>query len=140
MFLDDPKTRKQLTKWAVGTVAACILIFLGIRYVSAIAIAVRWLYDLVEPLLTGTILAMVLNVPLAFLEKHLFRKNPTPKKERYDLCVELATDGGAWLNMIKEGATMTFEAWGKDQKWNTSLCHPWATAPLIIFTDSVRPY
>ena len=59
---------------------------------------------------------------------------------RYDLCVELATDGGAWLNMIKEGATMTFEAWGKDQKWNTSLCHPWATAPLIIFTDSVRPY
>ena len=82
MFLDDPKTRKQLTKWAVGTVAACILIFLGIRYVSAIAIAVRWLYDLVEPLLTGTILAMVLNVPLAFLEKHLFRKNPTPKKEK----------------------------------------------------------
>ena len=82
MFLDDPKTRKQLTKWAVGTVAACILIFLGIRYVSAIAIAVQWLYDLVEPLLMGTILAMVLNVPLAFIEKHLFRKNPTPKKEK----------------------------------------------------------
>ena len=82
MFLDDPKTRKTLTKWAVGTVAACILIFLGVRYVSAIAIAVRWLYDLVKPLLTGTILAMVLNVPLAFIEKHLFRKNPTPKKEK----------------------------------------------------------
>ena len=82
MFLDDPKTRIQITKWAVGTVAACILIFLGIRYVSAIAIAVRWLRDLVKPLLTGTILAMVLNVPLAFIEKHLFRKNPTPKKEK----------------------------------------------------------
>lgn len=82
MFLDDPKTRKALTKWAVGTVAACILIFLGVRYVSAIAIAVRWLYDLVKPLLTGTILAMVLNVPLAFIERHLFRKNPTPKKEK----------------------------------------------------------
>lgn len=82
MFLDDPKTRKALTKWAVGTVAACILIFLGVRYVSAIAIAVRWLYDLVKPLLTGTILAMILNVPLAFIERHLFRKNPTPKKEK----------------------------------------------------------
>ena len=84
MFLDDPKTRKQLTKWAVGTVAACILIFLGVRYVSAIAIAVRWLYDLVKPLLTGTILAMVLNVPLAFIEKHLFRKIPHQKKKKPD--------------------------------------------------------
>lgn len=82
MFLDDPQNRKTLTKWAVGTVAACILIFLGIRYVSAIAIAVQWLYDLVKPLLTGTILAMILNVPLAFIERHLFRKNPTPKKEK----------------------------------------------------------
>ena len=58
----------------------------------------------------------------------------------YELCRELATDGGTWLNMIKEGATLTYEAWGKDQKWNTSLCHPWATAPLIIFADTVRPY
>jgi hypothetical protein len=58
----------------------------------------------------------------------------------YELCRELATDGGAWLNMIKEGATLTYEAWGKDQKWNTSLCHPWATAPLIIFADTVIPY
>jgi hypothetical protein len=58
----------------------------------------------------------------------------------YGACIELATDEGAWLNMINEGATLTFEAWGKDQKWNTSLCHPWATAPIIIFSDSVRPY
>lgn len=58
----------------------------------------------------------------------------------YDLCLELATDRGAWLNMISEGATLTFEAWGKDQKWNTSLCHPWAVAPLIIFADGVSPY
>ena len=57
-----------------------------------------------------------------------------------ELCLELATDEGAWLNMIREGATTTFEAWGKDQKWNTSLFHPWATAPLIIFADGVRAY
>ena len=57
-----------------------------------------------------------------------------------ELCISLATDEAAWLNMIKEGATLTFEAWGKDQKWNTSLCHPWATAPLIIFNDRVRAY
>ena len=82
MFLDDPKTRKTLTKWAVGTVAACILIFLGVRYISAIAIAVEWLYNLVKPLLIGTLLAMILSVPLDFIEKHLFRRKPTLRKEK----------------------------------------------------------
>ena len=82
MFLDDPKTRKALTKWAVGTVAACILIFLGVRYISSIALAIKWLVSLVKPLLIGAMLAMILSVPLGFIEKHLFRKNPTPKKEK----------------------------------------------------------
>ena len=58
----------------------------------------------------------------------------------YRLCEELACDENAWLNMIKEGATTTFEVWGKDQKWNTSLFHPWATCPAIIFADGVRTY
>jgi len=62
------------------------------------------------------------------------------KNGRMALCQELAVDEAAWLNMLKEGATVTFEAWGKDQKWNTSLCHPWATAPLVIFADNVRVY
>ena len=82
MFLDDPKTRKALTKWAVGTVAACILIFPGVRYISSIALAIEWLVSLVKPLLIGAMLAMILSVPLGFIEKHLFRKNPTPKKEK----------------------------------------------------------
>ena len=25
--------------------------------------------------------------------------------------------------MLREGATTTFEGWGKDAKWNTSLFH-----------------
>lgn len=84
MFLDDPKTGKNLTKWAVGTIAACILIFLGIRYISSIALAIGWLVDLVKPLLIGTMLAMVLNVPLGYIEKHLFRKNQLQKKKKQD--------------------------------------------------------
>lgn len=43
----------------------------------------------------------------------------------------------SWLNMINEGATTTFEAWGKDQKWNTSLFHPWATSPIIIMAEDI---
>ena len=62
------------------------------------------------------------------------------KHGRRDLAVELTLDEGCWKNMLKEGATTTYEAWGKDQKWNTSLFHPWATAPLIVFADGVRIY
>lgn len=41
----------------------------------------------------------------------------------------------SWNNMLREGATTCFEAWGKDQKWNTSLCHPWACAPIIVLVE-----
>ena len=39
--------------------------------------------------------------------------------------------------MLSEGASTCFEAWGKEQKWNTSLCHPWASAPIILFIEDV---
>lgn len=48
------------------------------------------------------------------------------------LMEELIADSEAWSNMLSEGATTCFEAWGKDQKWNTSLFHPWAAAPAIL--------
>ena len=59
---------------------------------------------------------------------------------RRDLAERLATAEDAWLLMISEGATTTFEAWGKDQKGNCSLFHPWATAPLIVFAEETRIY
>lgn len=42
-----------------------------------------------------------------------------------------------WVNMVREGATTCFEAWGKEQKWNTSLCHPWACAPISFFIERI---
>lgn len=69
----DPKNRKTLTKWAVGTIAVCILIFLGVRYVSSIALAIEWLIGLVKPLLIWSMLALVLSVPMGYIEKHLFQ-------------------------------------------------------------------
>ncbi|MBQ0102174.1 MAG: family 78 glycoside hydrolase catalytic domain, partial [Firmicutes bacterium] len=52
----------------------------------------------------------------------------------YDLIV--SEDENSWYNMIREGGTTCFEAWGKDKKWNTSLCHPWASAPVpVIYED-----
>jgi len=45
----------------------------------------------------------------------------------------------SWYNMVKEGATTCFEAWGKEQKWNTSLCHPWASAPISVLVEDILP-
>jgi len=59
------------------------------------------------------------------------------KEQEYDLMRELICDKGSWLNMISEGATTCFEAWGKDQKWNTSLFHPWLSYP-VIFADKIK--
>lgn len=58
---------------------------------------------------------------------------------RKDLVYKFLTsdDENSWLNMIKEGASSCFEAWGKDKKANTSLCHPWASAPIILITEEI---
>lgn len=45
----------------------------------------------------------------------------------------------SWYNMVREGATTCFEAWGKEQKWNTSLCHPWASAPISVLAEDILP-
>ena len=57
----------------------------------------------------------------------------------YDLmnALLLSEDEHSWGNMLREGATSCWEAWGKDQKWNTSLCHPWASAPIILLMEDV---
>ncbi len=61
------------------------------------------------------------------------------KKGRYHEMYELLTNDGThgWKNMLREGATACFEAWGKDQKWNTSLCHPWAAAPVPVMIEQL---
>lgn len=43
----------------------------------------------------------------------------------------------SWVNMLREGATACFEVWGKDQKHNCSLCHPWSCAPIIIIIEDL---
>jgi len=54
---------------------------------------------------------------------------------RADLAWELLAgdDPHSWATMIKEGATTPFEAWSKEDKWNTSLCHPFAAVPIVLF-------
>ena len=58
-------------------------------------------------------------------------------KDAYSLIVSKGEH--SWYNMVKEGATTCFEAWGKEQKWNTSLCHPWASAPITVLVEDIIP-
>ncbi len=61
------------------------------------------------------------------------------KAGEYETVYDFITmdDEHSWANMIKEGATTCFEAWGKEQKWNTSLCHPWASAPISVLIEDI---
>lgn len=45
------------------------------------------------------------------------------KNNRYDIIKESLLDDGAWKRILREDGTTTFEGWGKDTKWNTSLFH-----------------
>lgn len=47
----------------------------------------------------------------------------------------LGKDEHSWYNMLSDGATTCMEAWGVDQKWNTSLCHPWSSSPIYFYTS-----
>lgn len=57
---------------------------------------------------------------------------------RRDLALDMMRSPDGWCNMLAEGATTLYEAWGKEQKWNTSLCHPWAAAPILILADETE--
>lgn len=58
---------------------------------------------------------------------------------RYEAVYRLLTNQGehGWVNMLQEDASCCFEAWGKEQKWNTSLCHPWASGPVSILIEEI---
>jgi len=61
------------------------------------------------------------------------------KAGEHQAIIDLLTmkEDASYYNMISEGATTCFEAWGKDQKWNTSLCHAWASAPIPVLVEDI---
>jgi len=56
-----------------------------------------------------------------------------------DLAFDLitSTDEHSWHEMLKHGATTCMEAWGPDQKWNTSWLHPWSSSPIYLIVEYV---
>ena len=73
-----PENKKKLTKWLIGIVAACILIFLGVQNIDAVAGVLSWIVGIAMPLIIGCAIAVMLNVPLRVLEEHLWKKSKNP--------------------------------------------------------------
>ena len=53
-----------------------------------------------------------------------------------DLAYSLIKEEGAWLRIIREGGTATFEGWGKDCKPNISLFHMTLSYVALFLTDT----
>ncbi len=79
-MIEDKQKQKQLTKWVVEIITITILIYLSISHIDKVASAVTWIINLFLPLIIGVVIALIINVPLGSIEKHLFQKNPTEKK------------------------------------------------------------
>lgn len=92
MFFEDKQHRKIISRWVIGMVSACLLIYLGVRYISVLAMAVRYVFSLIRPLCIGLFFALVLNLPMRFYERKLFSrcKHPKLKKASRGLSILLA--------------------------------------------------
>lgn len=83
-----PEKRKKIGKWIIGIVAVCIVIFLGLQNIDAVANTTSWCIGLISPLILGFAFALILNVPMSFFESHLWAK--TKKKSLQKLRRPLA--------------------------------------------------
>ena len=66
------------------------------------------------------------------------------EKDHSDYALKLLTSTGkrSWYNMIREGATMTMEAWGQKFKPNQDWNHAWGTAPanyIVRYLMGITP-
>lgn len=72
--MNDKKVQQNITKWIIGIAFVCILIYLAIKNIAFVGQAILTVIDLFFPLILGFAFALILNVPMSFLESHLFTK------------------------------------------------------------------
>lgn len=78
--LTDKIKFREITKWIIGVVTTCILIYLAIRHIDMIAIGISWLVNIMFPILLGLVMALILNVPMRPIENHLHIKQEKAKR------------------------------------------------------------
>lgn len=71
----DKIFQKKTAKWVITVVTTCLVIYLGIRYISTVGMALTEGFNLFLPLLLGLLMAMILNIPMEAIEHHLFTRH-----------------------------------------------------------------
>lgn len=77
-----PEKRNLIAKWLIKIAAVCILLYLGLQNIAAISAALSRFLNLIIPLILGSAIAVILNVPMRFLEAHLWTKSDHPLLQR----------------------------------------------------------
>ncbi len=62
------------------------------------------------------------------------------RTKHIDLITDALLDENAWLRMLREKATTTFEGWGKDTKWNTSLFHLTMSYAVVFMCEQPEDF
>ena len=108
------------------------------QHISVISNAFALMYDLVPDKETEENIFGYIEEK-GFTSVMLFGAYPIleglKRRNKKELMYKFILDENAWLRMIREGATTTFEGWGKDSKWNTSLFHLTLSYAVIFLTD-----
>ena len=89
MFFEDPKLRKIISRWIIGIVSVCVLIYLGVRHISQLAFAVSYVFSLIAPLCIGLFFALMLNLPMRFFERKLFTNCRSKRLRRAGRCLSI---------------------------------------------------
>lgn len=65
---------KAYAKWIIGIGAVLIIIFLSVANLGKVTGVLKWVAGLFTPLTIGFFMALILNVPMRFIESHLWPK------------------------------------------------------------------
>lgn len=91
MFWEDKAKQRAAARWVVSVFAVCIALYLCAGNLSVVAGVVRWMFEVLRPLLLGFAMAVVLNVPMRSIEAALVRcKSKKLQSMRRGLSIVLA--------------------------------------------------
>ena len=79
-MIDEVMNNKQKAKWIIGIITCCILIYIAISNIDSIGKAIIWAVNLTKPIIIGIVLALILNVPMSFIERKVIKKNVKGKR------------------------------------------------------------
>lgn len=74
-----PKKRKRFSLWIIGIAFTCCVIILALKNIPLIKEFLSKATDIVMPLIIGFIFALIINVPMSFLEDKLWKKSKSKR-------------------------------------------------------------